>query len=205
VLEYVFVDEASEARANTVVDGRDGGRRKQYQDDMLLMAVDEYDFCLMAIDYVNHDSHEIQDSFFDRFTYESDNDYDDSYDSYDSTPFNDANEYDLVSMPADLDKLQEQVLHEWGMMTTEEVIMGFDEESPNEIEDSGSNIEDPGSNIKQEEVTATAVERSFQLSRAAAVGEATYQMGTVLKDGRDTGARESYVPACYGTIKNEDC
>jgi hypothetical protein len=51
-------------RANTAVDGRDGGRRKQYQDDMVLMAVEEYDFCPMAINYMSHDSHEIQDLFF---------------------------------------------------------------------------------------------------------------------------------------------
>jgi hypothetical protein len=192
--------EATNERANTAVDGHHDGRHKQHQNDMVLMAVDEYDYCPMSIDHMSHDSHDIQDSFFDRFTYESDNDYDDSYDS---TPFDDTSEYDLVSMITDLDELQEQVHHEWGMMTTEEVIMGLNEEIPNEIEDTGSNIEDPGLNIKHKDVVATAVEPSFQLPRAA-VGEATRQMGTVLKDGRDIGARESYVPACRGTIKNED-
>jgi hypothetical protein len=95
-------------RANAAVDGRNNGRRKQDQDDMVLMAVDvdDYDFCPMAIDSVTtQDSHEIQGSFFDRFTYESDNDYDDSYDS---TPFDDK-EYDILSMITDLDELQEQV------------------------------------------------------------------------------------------------
>jgi hypothetical protein len=89
------------------------------------------------------------------------------------------------------------------MMTTEEVIMGLDEEMPNEIEDTGSNIEDTGSNIKHEDVAATAVEPSFQLPRAA-VGEVTRQLGTVLKDGRDIGALASYIPACRVMIKNED-
>jgi regulator of replication initiation timing len=88
-------------RANTAVNGRNNGCRKQDQDDMVLMAVDvdDYDFCPMAIDSVTtQDSHEIEDLFFDRFTYESDNDYDDSYDS---TPFEDK-EYDIVSMFTDL-------------------------------------------------------------------------------------------------------
>jgi hypothetical protein len=84
--------------------------------------VDDYDFCLMVIDSVTtQDSHEIQDSFFDRFMDESDNDYDDSYDS---TPFDDK-EYDIVSMITDLDELQEQVFHEWGMITTDKTIMEF--------------------------------------------------------------------------------
>jgi hypothetical protein len=173
-------------RGNAAVGGHNNGRRKQHQDNMVLMAVEEYDL-------VNHDSHEIQDSFFDRFTYESDNDYDDSYDLIPT----DDGKYNLVSMPT------EHVSHEWSMMTTEEVIMEFVEENPNQIEDMGSNLEEPGSNIKEEEVAATAVEPSFQLSRVA-VGEATRHMGTILKDGRGIGARESYVPACRGTIKNED-
>jgi hypothetical protein len=97
-------------RTNTAVDRHNNGHRKQHQDDMVLMAVEEYDFCPMAIDLVNRDSHEIQDSFFDQFTYESDKDYGDSYDSI---PIDDG-EYDLVSMIIDLDELQEQVLHEWG-------------------------------------------------------------------------------------------
>jgi hypothetical protein len=60
-------------QANTAVDGRNSGRCKHHQDDVVLMAVDvdDYDFCPMAIDSVTtQDSHEIQDSFFDRFTYE---------------------------------------------------------------------------------------------------------------------------------------
>jgi hypothetical protein len=57
---------------------------------MVLMAVEEYGFCPMAIDYMSDDSHEIQDSFFDQFTCESDKEYDDSYDSttFDNTDYN---------------------------------------------------------------------------------------------------------------------
>jgi hypothetical protein len=95
-------------RANTAVDGR----HKQHQDDIVLMAIEGSDFCPMVIDpmieyedIVSHDSNEIQDSFFDRFTYESDNEYDDLYDS---TPFND-DDYDIVSMITDFDLLQEKV------------------------------------------------------------------------------------------------
>jgi hypothetical protein len=106
-------------RANTAVDGR----RKQHQDDIVLMAIEGSDFCPMVIgpvieyeDIVSHDSNEIQDSFIDRFTYESDNEYDHSYDS---TPFDD-DDYGIVSMITDFDLLQEKVCnnHEWGMMTT---------------------------------------------------------------------------------------
>jgi hypothetical protein len=69
--------------------------------------------------------------------------------------------------------------------------------------DPGSKIEDSGSSTEPEEVAVVVVEPTFQLARVA-IGEATRQMGTVLKDGRDMGARESYVPACRGTYKKED-
>jgi hypothetical protein len=132
---------------------------------MVLMAVDvdNYDFCLMAIDSVTtQDSHEIEDWFFDRFTYELDNDYDDSYDS---TLFEDK-EYDIVSMITDLDELQDQVFHEWGMITTDETIMKLVEENP----DPGSKIEDSGSIIEPEDVALVIVEPTFQLPRVA-IGE----------------------------------
>jgi hypothetical protein len=96
-------------------------------------------------------------------------------------------------MITDLDELQEEVFHEWGMITTDE------EENP----DPGPKIEDPGPSTELEEVAVVAVEPNFQLPRVA-IGEATRQMGTVLKDDRDMGARESYVPACRGTYKKED-
>jgi hypothetical protein len=124
-------------RVNTAVDGRNNGRRQQDQDDMVLMAVnvDDYDVCPMAIDSVTtQDSHEIKDLFFDRFTDESDNDYDDSYDS---TLF-EYKEYDIVSMINDLDELQDQVFHEWGMITRDETILKLVEENP----DPGSKTED---------------------------------------------------------------
>jgi hypothetical protein len=127
--------------------------------------VDNYDFCPMAIDSVTtQDSHEIEDSFFDRFTYESDNDYDDSYDS---TLFEDK-EYDIVSMITDLDELQDQVFHEWGMITTDETIMNLVEENP----DLGSKIEDSGSRTEPEDVALVIVEPTFQFPRVA-IGEAT--------------------------------
>jgi hypothetical protein len=150
----------------------------------------------MTIDSVTtQDAHEIEDSFFDRFTYESDSDYDDSYAS---TLFEDK-EYDIVSMITDLNELQDQVFHEWGMITTDETIMNVVKENP----DPGSKIVDSGSRTEPEDVAVVIVEPTFQLPRVA-IGAATRQMGTVLKDGRDIGAQESYVPACRGTYKKED-
>jgi hypothetical protein len=102
-------------------------------------------------------------------------------------------------MITDLDELQDQVFHEWGMITTDETIMKLVEENP----DPGSKIEDSGSRTEPEDVALVIVEPTFQLPRVA-IGEATRQMGTVLKDGRDIGARKSYVPACRGTYKKED-
>jgi hypothetical protein len=136
---------------------------------------------------VSHDSNEIQDSFFDRFTYESDIECDDSYDS---SPFDD-DDYDIVSMITDFDLLQEKVCnnHEWGMMTTEETVIDFAEEDSKQIVDPGSKQDYPGSDTEQEEDSASVYEPNVQLLRVS-VGEATRQMGTVLKDGRDIGARE---------------
>jgi hypothetical protein len=156
------------------------------------MAIEGSDFCPMVIDPMiecedieSHDLNEIQDSFFDRFTYESDIEYDDSYDS---TPLDD-DDYDIVSMITDFDLLQERVCnnHEWGMMTTEETVVDFAEEDPKQIVDPGSKQENPGSDTEQEEDTASVYESNVQLLRVP-VGEATRQMGTVRKAGRDIGA-----------------
>jgi hypothetical protein len=75
------------------------------------------------------------------------------------------------------------------MMTTEETVIDFaEEEDSKQIVDPGPKQDYPGSDTEQEEDSASVYEPNVQLLRVP-VGEATRQMGTIIKDGRDIGAR----------------